>query len=102
MNGLFDGFAGLVLADSFAYNMKYQNSLEKKVNLLNNYLVITDEKILVPGVYGLKNSMDLATGAIGLLITLESICERNYGRWIPIIHSDNFSVFKGGDKNGRK
>lgn len=97
MNGLFDGFSGLILVDIAAKYYRYQNSLSKKIDMLNNYLVIEKKDILVPGVYGLRDSMDLATGAIGLLTILQGIKENNWGKWIPVIQSKNFEIFKGGE-----
>lgn len=97
MNGLFDGFSGLMLVDLAAQNYGYENHLTKKVDLINNYIDIEEDQILVPGVYGLKNSMDLASGAIGMLTIFQGIKENNWGKWIPLVYSDNFSLFKGGD-----
>lgn len=97
MNGIFDGFCGLMLADLAAKNYNYANALEKKADLLNNYLVIKKDEILVPGRHGLKNSMDLDSGALGVLLTLQGIIKNDWSQWLPIVHSDNFSLFKGGE-----
>ncbi len=96
MNGLFDGFGGLMLVDLAAKNYGYPNYLAKKIDLINNYLDIEEDQILVPGPYGLKNSMDLASGAIGMLTVFQGIKENNWGKWIPLVHSTNFSLFEGG------
>ena len=97
MNGLFDGFGGLMLVDLAAKNYGYPNYLAKKIDLINNYLDIEEDQILVPGPYGLKNSMDLASGAIGMLTVFQGIKENNWGKWIPLVHSTNFSLFEGGE-----
>ncbi|GAA2864856.1 class III lanthionine synthetase LanKC [Lactobacillus intestinalis] len=97
MNGIFDGFCGLMLADLAAENYDYSNALQKKIHLLNNYLVIKKDEILVPGRHGLKNSMDLDSGAIGVLLTLQGIIDNDWGQWLPIIHSAKLSILKGGE-----
>lgn len=100
MNGLFDGFAGLILGDIAAKNNGYRNFYGKKIQSMYNYLVVTDEMILTPGAYGLKNSMDLITGAIGILTVLLGLKENNWGKWLPIIPSKKINLFnneKGGE-----
>jgi predicted component of type VI protein secretion system len=90
MNGLFDGFAGLMLGDIAAESLGYEGFLEEKLQHLANYLVFDEDRILLPGVYGLKNSLDLATGAVGLLAILLGAKEHNWGKWLPVIGNERF------------
>lgn len=41
--------------------------------------------------------MDLDSGALGVLLTLQGIIKNDWSQWLPIVHSDNFSLFKGGE-----
>ncbi|MGM9904951.1 class III lanthionine synthetase LanKC [Lactobacillus sp.] len=90
MNGLFDGFAGLMLGDIAAESLGYDGFLEEKLQHLANYLVFDEDRILLPGVYGLKNSLDLATGAVGLLAILLGARDHNWGKWLPVIGNERF------------
>lgn len=90
MNGLFDGFAGLMLGDIAAESLDDEGFLEEKLQHLTNYLVFDGDRISLPGAYGLKKSLDLATGAVGVLAILLGARDHNWGKWLPVIGNEKF------------
>ncbi|MCI1923195.1 MAG: protein kinase/lanthionine synthetase C family protein [Lentilactobacillus buchneri] len=97
MDSLFTGFTGLIVLDEALarvdHNYKKQN-LNDKLNALNIYLISTDgTDILVPGRYGYKCSMDVETGASGLLMVLNDINTTHCNSWIPLVESKKSHVF---------
>lgn len=96
MNGLFNGYIGLFLPKIAAESVvNYQVDWKKQINLLSNYLITREGEILTPNMYADKCSMDLATGAIGDYLTILGLTKNDWGLWLPIIHSDEFRIFRG-------
>lgn len=86
--GLFDGFFSLLILDNaFAICTNNTETLNKKYNLLNNYLVAKDGGVMVPGRFGFKCSLDLTTGSSGLLLLLTDIKQHTWNAWLPLLRS---------------
>lgn len=90
MGGLFTGYAGLMLSD-LALGRK--QALGEKIRLLNNYLLPREEGTLVAASCGYRCSMDLATGASGVLLLLEGIARNDASLWLPLVQTKNWQLF---------
>lgn len=90
MGGLFTGYAGLMLPDLALGRKK---ALGEKIRLLNNYLLPREEGTLVAASCGYRCSMDLATGASGVLLLLEGIARNDASLWLPLVQTKNWRLF---------
>lgn len=87
MDSLCDGMSGLMVFDQLA-NMgitKNKGNLPLKVRSLNNYIIGRGNEALMPGKFGYKCSMDVSSGAAGLLLVMNDIYRDTYESWLPIL-----------------
>lgn len=89
IGGLMNGYGGFVML-GHAIDVtegSRQSVREKFVRSLDNYLVRngTDE-ILFPGEFNLKCSMDVYSGAAGILMVLNDLKGGSWGSWFPVLH----------------
>ncbi|SDC38893.1 Lanthionine synthetase C-like protein [Terribacillus halophilus] len=84
--GLMSGYAGLLpLANAISSTYNQTDMTKLLLNNLNSYLVRNDnDELLFPGEYGYKCSMDVSTGAAGVLLVLSDLKSNKWGSWIPL------------------
>lgn len=83
------GMAGLLILSNAKSNFYADKDID--ISVLRNYLFQMDDAIFVPGDYGYRFSMDLFTGASGVLLALEDIGTSRWNSWLPIINN-NLSI----------
>lgn len=88
--GLLDGISGIIPLYEAARGVLKNNDLKKIVQGLDLFLATDqDDNILVPGNYGMKFSMDFATGASGVLSVVNDMDNsKKWSTWMPIVESD--------------
>ncbi|MEL3958193.1 class III lanthionine synthetase LanKC [Caldifermentibacillus hisashii] len=84
--GLMSGYAGLLpLANAISHIYGKTDMIRLLLKNMNNYLVRNDnDEILFPGEYGFKCSMDVSTGAAGVLLILSDLKKNKWGSWLPL------------------
>lgn len=84
--GLMSGYAGfLPLANAISHLHGKTDMLDFLLKNMNNYLVKDEnDEILFPGYFGLKCSMDVRTGAAGVLMILNDLKKNKWGSWLPL------------------
>lgn len=94
---LFSGVSGLIVSANATYQYFNQNSyLDNYINSLNNYtLSKKGNDILVPGIMGMKCSMDYETGAAGILLALLDYYkdEGSWYSWFPLLKNNKLNLF---------
>jgi serine/threonine protein kinase len=93
--GLMNGYVGfLPLANGLNHLYGKEDMVRFLLKNMNNYFVSNnDDEILFPGDYGFKCSMDVSTGAAGVLLTLSDLSKNAWGSWLPI-PQNSFNLFK--------
>ncbi|MCT3033272.1 class III lanthionine synthetase LanKC [Pediococcus pentosaceus] len=94
---LFSGVSGLMVSSNAVRNYYGEdNYLDNYVNSLNNYAITTENnEILMPGLMGVKCSMDYETGASGVILALLD-CKNNrdsWNSWLPLLKNNNLNIF---------
>lgn len=90
--GLFKGYAGL-LPLSFKVSQTSNNFeiIQDQIDKMNLYLLEDEDSyIYVPGDFGYKVSLDIASGSAGLILVLNDILKNNNFSWIPLIDTVSF------------
>lgn len=90
--GLFEGYTGFLPLAIAKKSLTHDNeSLSLLLSNLNNYILRDDDSqhFLLPGKKGYKCSMDLSTGAGGLLLLLNDIDTNKWNSWFPILNTIN-------------
>ena len=84
--GLMSGYGGLLpLASAVKHTYDEPDMLISMLDNMNNYLVRNDyDEILFPGEYGFKCSMDISSGAAGILLILSDVTKNRWGSWLPL------------------
>lgn len=94
---LFSGVSGLIVSANAIYQYFSQDSyLDNYINSLNNYAIsITGDEILMPGLLGVKCSMDYETGTSGILLALAdcNLNNGNWNAWFPLPQNNELNLF---------
>lgn len=71
--------------------------MENYINSLNNYILSEHgNDILVPGILGMKCSMDHETGSSGLLLAISELYSNNgtsWYSWFPLLKDNKLNLF---------
>lgn len=94
--GLIQGYSGLLpLANAMNVIEGKKDQLDRLLQSLNMYIVKDNlGNLLVPGTLGYKCSMDVSTGAAGLLMNLcDTKSKDKWNSWFPVL-GDKFKLFQ--------
>ncbi|MEN2468203.1 lanthionine synthetase LanC family protein [Ornithinibacillus sp. FSL M8-0202] len=99
--GLMSGYAGFIpLANAVKHTHNKSDMISILLKGLNNYLVRDhNDEILFPGNYGFKCSMDVSTGAAGVLMVLSDLKKKQWGSWLPIPQKSSIKLFEANVAN---
>ncbi|MCI1240647.1 MAG: class III lanthionine synthetase LanKC [Bifidobacterium subtile] len=83
--GLFGGYAGFLPLANALRSIRQDSFLQKDIFAgLNLYLLSEGDDLLFPGTCGYKCSMDISTGAAGVLLALDDADADQWGSWLPL------------------
>lgn len=94
--GIIQGYSGLLpLANAMYAIDGKRDQLNRLLQSLNMYIVKDDlGNLLIPGTLGYKCSMDVSTGAAGLLMNLcDTRSKDKWNSWFPVL-GDKFKLFQ--------